>query len=694
MKIRKSFCRGLVLIGLLLMTFPVYSFEYTYMGNTLEYTVLSDGTVSVKKGSVAPQGALVIPASVTDGNKTYSVTRVVARAFEEKAPLVTSLELPATMKVLEHHCFRSCANLAQITLNEGLTTIANRAFCNDSALTTVTIPSTVTSIEEMAFGNLTRLATLTMKPASCPTMTSNAFGFWQATSLVKYRRVIVPCGKYDKYSQCISVFRGGSSIVFLKEECDGNVEEPFTDGKFYYTPMTQTKTLKLIGYVSGAVAGRLVIPESTNYNGEQWSIVAVGSSAFDGNKKMTSLVLPSSIKSIESRAFRSCINLTQIVLNEGLTTIENRAFCNDSALTVVTIPSTVTYMGDYAFGNALRLRTMNCLAPNPPEIEEMGNGYGYIFRLYEATDKVQRTVYVPCGAEDAYKVAGGWDNENLNIVGCPSVEVYHHSYPLAEQLTTEYAGGETINQIEVFRIFTAGKWESVCIPFDVDKIVVYDNDNEEELKPWKSGVGGNFWLCARSGATEEGEPVFEPSDKLEANTPYLIQFKHDWYNNKPIIFCSAYGKKVFSNPDFKQETTGGDMFVNNTMKKQTISKAYLLENNEFVLHEGEVTLYPFECYIPTWKETAAQVRRFAVHYNEHSVTTDNAIAPQISGTEMLCTVSGNTLTIQTNGEAVSIYSVNGMLLQAFPAGTETATINLESGYYIVASEHGSQRVVL
>lgn len=686
--------RTFLLLSLLAIMLPVLAFEYEYEGNTLAYTLV-DGSLSVKKGSVAPEGALVIPDSVTHEGKTYAVTRVAAEAFNEKAPLITSLKLPATIKVLEHHCFRSCTRLSTIELNEGLTTIENRAFCNDSALTVVTIPSTVTKIEEMAFGNLTLLATLTMKPASCPTMTTNTFGFWQAESHVEYRRVIVPCGKYDKYSQYISVFRGSSSIVFLKEECDDDAEEPFSDGKFYYSPMAQTKTLRLIGYVSGAVAGKLAIPESANYNGEQWSVVAVGSSAFDSNKKITSLVIPSSVKSIESRAFRSCISLTQITLNEGLTRIENRAFCNDSALTVVTIPSTVTYMGDYAFGNALRLRTMNCMAPEPPEIEKVGKDYGYIFRLYEAHDKVKRTVYVPCGAEDVYKTADGWNYDNLNIVGCPVAEVYHHSYPSAEQLTTEYAGGETVNQIEVLRMFTAGKWESVCMPFEVDEIVVYDTDaeNEATLTPWKRGEGGNFWLCVHSGSMN-GEPVFAPTDRLEKNTPYLMQFKHDWYNDKTIIFRSASGNQVFSNPSFTQETAGGNIYGNNTMTKQTISNAYLLENNEFVLHKDEATLYPFECYVPARKETATQVRRFAVHYNEHPVTTDDAPAPQIDGTDMLCTVSGNTLTIQTNGEAVNVYSVNGVLLYAFPAGTETATMNLESGYYIVASQHGSQRIVL
>ena len=84
-----------LLIALLLAAFaPIFAFEYTYEGNTLEYTILSDNTVSVKHGRKAPQGKLVIPEVVSDGNiEIFDPNYTYKRTVIENAMVREMLQL-------------------------------------------------------------------------------------------------------------------------------------------------------------------------------------------------------------------------------------------------------------------------------------------------------------------------------------------------------------------------------------------------------------------------------------------------------------------------------------------------------------------------------------------------------------------------------------------------------------------------
>jgi len=76
-------------------------------------------------------------------------------------------------------------------------------------------------------------------------------------------------------------------------------------------------------------------------------LTEIGEFAFS-NTKLQSVVLPSSIRTIEASAFGSCSKLETITLNEGLQIIKNEAF-SWSELTSITLPSTITSVGERAF---------------------------------------------------------------------------------------------------------------------------------------------------------------------------------------------------------------------------------------------------------------------------------------------------------------------------------------------------------
>lgn len=446
-------------------------------------------------------------------------------------------------------------------------------------------------------------------------------------------------------------------------------------------------------------AGALQIPATVRAGKYNLSVTKVAAGAFAelnrGGHWLTSLEIPGSVRHIDNAAFRNCVNLTKVRLHEGIQVIGNRAFCADSALTTVTIPSTVDSLGGYAFGVCPNLSAIYALGPTPPKRQE---GDSNPFNGVSETG----TLYVHCPDLEAYKTAWkgilttGWEwGDNCEM------DIYHHNYPNAGSLLTEVEGNVDVYHIMYHRIFTSGQWETLYLPFEVDEtkpVTLYDADDNAEypLTPWKKDVGGNFWLLKQEGI-EDGYPKFVTTDKVEGNTPYLIQFKQDYYDDKTVTFHSAGNPEVGTKFSVQWGNISA-MYGNNTLMPQSVGSVYLLEEDGTTFYGTSAarTLYPFECYVTegSGSGTIVQSRRFAIRYRESVPTGNSGSLPQIDGSEMLCKISGNTLTIETNGEAVNVYSINGTLLYTFPQGTTTAAMDLESGYYIVTTQYGSQKVVL
>ncbi|HET6559035.1 MAG TPA: leucine-rich repeat protein [Prolixibacteraceae bacterium] len=68
-----------------------------------------------------------------------------------------------------------------------------------------------------------------------------------------------------------------------------------------------------------------------------------------GKTSLTSITLPTTLKSIGSGAFSQCTGLTSITVPSSVTTIRNNAFSNCSSLTSVSLPVSITSIGSGAF---------------------------------------------------------------------------------------------------------------------------------------------------------------------------------------------------------------------------------------------------------------------------------------------------------------------------------------------------------
>jgi hypothetical protein len=169
--------------------------------------------------------------------------------------------------------------------------------------------------------------------------------------------------------------------------------QSFTDGEILYNVTSTSPATVEVGDNSwvgsnpfnGPIAN---IPSTVTYNGNTYSVTAIGNFAFEYNTSLISVTIPNSVTSIGGYAFRSCTSLTSVTIPNSVTSIRGGAFSDCTGLTSVTIPNSVisigsfvfrscisltsvtignsvTFIGGSAFNNCTNLRTVNCYVLNP-----------------------------------------------------------------------------------------------------------------------------------------------------------------------------------------------------------------------------------------------------------------------------------------------------------------------------------------
>lgn len=99
---------------------------------------------------------LAIPSEVLSGGKSYTVTAIDSRAFEN-ACYLEKIVIPATVKEIGNGAFVNCSALKEINLPTGIKKIGPSTFLGCSSLEEIVIPDTVESIGAAAFLQCSKL---------------------------------------------------------------------------------------------------------------------------------------------------------------------------------------------------------------------------------------------------------------------------------------------------------------------------------------------------------------------------------------------------------------------------------------------------------------------------------------------------------------------------------------------------------
>ena len=153
---------------------------------------------------------------------------------------------------------------------------------------------------------------------------------------------------------CVPAMNAGAkeqtpAISVKYSAADDNVEV----GGVYYTVYTEEQYTPDEAEVGTAVVydttdefkktgTKVNIPQTVNYNGKDYPVVDIGSSAvnpaFADCEKLEEVTIPDSVKIIGIRAFSNCPSLKKIEIPDSVTEIGEQAFLGCTSLTEVKLP--------------------------------------------------------------------------------------------------------------------------------------------------------------------------------------------------------------------------------------------------------------------------------------------------------------------------------------------------------------------
>ena len=384
--------------------------SYTFSGSSLKSIVLPDSITTIAKGC-------------------FSKTNLV----EFKAP--------KALTSIPDSCFASCSYLENVDLSDSkVTAISNSAFSYCKNLKAINIPSIVNSIGDSAFNSCLSLESITFGEKS--KLLSIGDSAFAGTGLSSFNFPTVyndstDSNKATSLNLGINLFSGCKSLtsVYLSESVDSvsgvfagcnSIENITLDSNNQYfsmdngMPILYNKSKDAIRYVFGTVlSGEYKIPNT---------IKTVSSYAFEGQKKITKVVVPASVVDFGDYVFSNCEALTSVEFDSSssLTKLGNGTFYNSTSLENVVLPIGLKEIGDNAFSNCSSLYSITA-----DKVETVGKSafYGCSSLVSASLDSVTSlggSAFYNCYALESFKLTKDLELGTSVFSGCKglsSVEI-------------------------------------------------------------------------------------------------------------------------------------------------------------------------------------------------------------------------------------------------------------------------------
>ena len=553
---------------------------------------------------------------------------------------IKTVNLPDAMTKIGQNAFYKCTAMTSINMPTSLTAIGEKAFAQDTKLACeIILPASMTNIASRAFFNCQAVTAFHLEATTPPTIPNDAFERTTAP-------IHVPCGyghSYGKHAQW------GMLNLEMCEVLQDNV---------YYYPI-DGHTARAVTYHSNPT-DTIVIPSAVVIDGMPRTVIGVAASAF-----------------------ADCKDIPAIIFNEGLEYIGERAFVRCYGLQgTIVLPATLETIGERAFSYCDNVEKYLIQAMTPPALG--ANAF--------TGDNKNALFYISCEAMDDYKVATNWSSLKSRLRDA-CLNIYHYNTPLGTNgvYTTE---DTLVASIYYRRQFTPYRWETLYLPFEVDRVTVLEDGEEFDLRPWNIITGGDYYLAKPDGMLNL-EILFDFTDELESHTPYIIQFVYDYYHDKIITF---YGKESWNKLSTSFEVLSSSAWMqiagNTTMQDQLLEKpVYMLRSGlDFILQKTTTTLHPFECYVMPYTAQSGAPARMNVRMRDDVATAVESVKGNES--RLAYTINDHTLTVYPQGQAFSIYSLNGALIYSCEAGKETVDCELNSGCYLLHAGTEAHKIML
>ena len=497
---------------------------------------------------------------------------------------ITTINMPNEMTKIGDYAFYKCTEVTSINMPTTLTAIGEKAFAQDTKLACeIILPASMTTIASRAFFNCQAVTAFHLEATTPPTIPNDAFERTTAP-------IHVPCGYghiYGKHTQW------GELNLEMCELLQDNV---------YYYPI-DSYTARAVTYHSNPT-DTIVIPSAVVIDG-----------------------VPRTVTEVADFAFTDCDDLPAIYFSEGLEYIGERAFVRCYGLHgTIVLPATLETIGERAFSYCNNVDRYTIQAMTPPALG------ANVF----TGDNKNALFYISCEAMDDYKVATNWSSLKSRLRDA-CLNIYHYNTALGANgvHTTE---DTLVASIYYRRKFTLNSWETLYLPFEVDRVTVLEDGVEYDLTAWDIVNGGHYYLAKPYGI-ENKEVVFAFTQVVDAHTPYIIQFKEPYFHDKMITF---HGKESWNklSSSFEALPISFEMQMagNTTLQDQILEEpVYMLRaTSNFILQNTTTTLHPFECYVMPYATPSGTPARMNVRFRGDVPTAiENTDTPSNIGVHKL-----------------------------------------------------------
>ncbi|MDO4363879.1 MAG: leucine-rich repeat protein [Clostridia bacterium] len=272
-----------------------------------------------------------LTVNAIDGKSALAVT---SRAFENSKVVSFSSD---SVKAVYQSAFENAEKL-KICNVPNVVSIGNNAF-KDSALQSINFSDDLTELGTAAFEN-TNLRTLTV-PNAVATVPERLCN--NCSSL----RVVNLAGKVDTVDDM--AFNKCSKLTKLNGA--GNIKNV----GFYAFAEDELMKFDTAPQIENAADGAFAYCYNANFGDVGTSFKSLGERSFDNCEGITSVTIPSNIKTVPAYCFNG-VDMQEVIIENGVMRIEQGAFKSVDSQEV-TIPESVEYIGEYAFYST-NLRTI------------------------------------------------------------------------------------------------------------------------------------------------------------------------------------------------------------------------------------------------------------------------------------------------------------------------------------------------
>ena len=347
-KLKKRFL-SILLTALLLCAVPLGLVDTAYAasgscGDKLTWSLSDDGTLTISGKGAMDNYKFDGYNYLTNSYHTDAPWDAYRYYQDSRSYYIRSVVIENGVTSIGDRAFYGCVNLSSVTISSSVTSIGDCAFEHCDALTSVAIPNSVTTIGDGAFSYCEALTGMTI-PGSVKTISGRAFS--GCTSL---RSVTIPNGVtvIDE-----SLFYGCTSLT--------SVTIPKSVTSIGWSAFFRCSSLKSVNIPSSvtsidcdAFSECTSLTSVTIPNG----VTAIYGGVFSGCSSLTSVTIPNSVTSIGASSFKGCTSLTSVTIPDSVTFIGSGVFKNCSALTEIRLPSALEAIKSETFSNCVRLTSV------------------------------------------------------------------------------------------------------------------------------------------------------------------------------------------------------------------------------------------------------------------------------------------------------------------------------------------------